>query len=223
MKTSLKHLLVATAALGLIGPASAQQAPEPATPISTSLTAAGASTMQDDRYGLLGEDYTGVRFGYVHHTAAPPRALHRYGFVSNRPLAPGLDTAFNYDYRTGGANGNDYWWHDTGITVAGYLASLGEVKPFLAGNAGWQWRNLGGVRSNGFAYTAGTGAEIRLARQLAVAPYVDYQEVPHFNEHAWTYGANGTYRFARDWSGLLGAELDEHHNLGYTLGMNRHF
>jgi hypothetical protein len=214
---TVKHLagFAALACALTLSTASAQQAPAPA--------AASAPTNADLSYGLLGQNYSGVRYSYVHQSDLAPRALRRYGFTSNMNYLRGVDTTFNYEYRDGGQNGNNYQWHNLGAAATGYLTDLGDVRPFATADVGWRWRKIGDSHESGFAYFAGVGAEVAVAPGLSVAPFTGYDESSRLHEHVWRYGANANYRFTREWSALVGLEGDQKRSISYNLGVNRHF
>jgi hypothetical protein len=194
-----------------------------------SATAPGDMTsLSGTGYGLLGQDYAGLEFGYTHHVDGPPSVLHRYGFIANRPAAPmssgvNVDAMFKYNYTTGSDSGLHAWEHDALIGARGFL-NFANVKPFVEGNAGWAWTNNNfKTKNDSFAYVLGTGAEFQVGQRVAVAPYVNYEEMPHFHSHEWSYGAKASLRVAREWSAILGGEMDEDHNIEYRVGWNRHF
>src|SRR5436305_1892760 len=65
--------------------------------------------------GFLGQTYSGFEYGYTQHVEGAPRALHRVGFVSSRPLGEDFrsaDGVFRYNYTTGSALGGDRKQHD---------------------------------------------------------------------------------------------------------------
>jgi hypothetical protein len=206
-----------TLAAGLTGAARAQEAP-----IATSFGQPVQS--MDDTGGLLGQTYAGGRFSYTFHSDSAPGILHRYGFISSRPMTDGLDAAFTYDYQTASNAGLADRWHDVRAPFTGYLTTFnGTIRPYVAAAPGWRWQKINGVTDNGFTYLAGTGAEFKLSSRFAVTPYANYEAAPSLHEHGWEYGTTTSYRLNRAWSGLLGGEIDERHNLTYTLGVNRHF
>jgi len=219
--TSMKSLILAAAFAGIALSASAQMATNTPAPGDLS-TATGTG------YGLLGADYAGAEFGYIHHIDGPPRVMHRYGFVANRPVTPlsssvNVDAMFKYNYTTGSDSGIHAWQHDAMIGSTAYL-NLARIKPFVEGNVGWAW-TAGNVASknDSFAYLVGGGAEVQVAERFVITPYANFREATHFHSHGWTYGTKAAYRLTRQWSGLVGGELDENHNVEWRVGMNRHF
>ena len=221
----MKPVILAAAFLGCVFSASAQSAATtPSETPSSDLSTANLSR----GYGMLGQDYAGAEFGYTHHVDGPPSVLHRYGFIANRPVSPAsagvnLDGMFKYNYTTGADSGLHAWQHDAMIGTRAFL-NLANVKPFVEGNVGWAWTNNNfKMKNDSFAYLLGAGAEFQLGQRFALTPYVNYEEMPHFHGHAWTYGTKAAFRVSRTWSGVIGGELDEDHNIEYRVGWNRHF
>jgi hypothetical protein len=214
MKTPTHKIFAICSALalasGLVASASAQALP--AAPMDTTTA----------NYGLLGTTYAGGEFGYSHHVEGPPSVLRRYGFMYNQPLPEGVDFNFNYDYLTGSALGLSAHAQTVSLGLTGYLPQSWG-KPFLNGDVGWNFRKTGGMKDDSFTYKLKTGIEFQVLPPLVIVPYAYYQDAPHFSDHAWYYGAMAAYRFTRQWSGTLGAEIDEHHNLEYTAGVNYHY
>lgn len=212
MKTSqLKFLFITGAALlGLTAGASAQNSSVAVPrPVGTNV-------------GLLGGSYAGVEYGYTHQVDGGPKVLRDYGFVYNTPLPEGLDFNFNYDYLTGSAKGVTAKRQLAVVGLTGYRA-LGWGKAFLQGNVGWAWDKVGRSRNNGFAYSLKTGVEFQLAPQLVITPFVSYDDAPKVHSQEWNYGVQGNYRFNKEWSGSLGAKMDDDHNIRYAAGVNFHF
>jgi hypothetical protein len=192
---------------------------------ASALAQSAAPVMNTDSGGLLGQTYTGVEFGYTHHVEGLPSVLHRYGFVSSRPLTEAkenVDAAFRYNYTRGSALGATATQHDVAVAFTGYLP-LQNVKPFIEGDAGWVWSRGDAAHESSFLYLFGAGAEFALARQLALTPFVTYQEAPRFHDHVWNYGAKASYRFNRDWSSTLTVQADDQHNVEYAVGVQRRF
>lgn len=217
MKTPLiKPLLLSLAFVGVALNASAQ---------STAMTDGSATTpVYGSSYGLLGQDYAGVTFGYTDLDRGPAHVVHSYGFHANRPTqVPNLDAAFKYEYSRLSAFGNRVTEHDVAIGATKFL-TLAQFKPFLEGNVGWAFlKNSFGGRADSFFYLAGIGAEFQALPRLAVAPYVNYQEAPHLHARNWNYGAKATYRVTQQWSGTVVLELNDDSDLTFKIGVNRHF
>jgi hypothetical protein len=204
--TPTKRILVSlAAALGLALSASGQEAPTTST-----------------NYGLLGQEYTGLNFGYVHHVSGPPRVLHHYGFISNRPTSPNWDVAFKYDYITGSAWGVRTRSHEAAVNVTRYV-SLEAIKPFIHGDIGWALQKIGSAKDDSYTYRLGVGAEWQLLPQLALTPSINYEDAPKFHARGWNYAAKATYRAFKEWSVSLATILDEDHNVEWQVGVNRHF
>lgn len=205
MKTKNSYLIAGGALLlALAWPCSAS-----AQPASTTLSG-----------GWIGETYSGLEWGYTRHRESAPSVLHRYGFVSSRPLleADNLDAAFHYNYTRGstlGANGKQ---HDFELAFTGYL-TRGSVKPYLEGRTGWAWAKAGAVSRNSFAYRAGGGLEMLIGPQFSLTPFINFRETPHFHERAWTGGMKAGIRINRGWSSSVAVEFDDEHNSQFTFGL----
>ena len=218
--------MLLVAALGLAVSASAQSGINTNTPSTTAPS--DLSTTSGANGGLLGQDYTGIEFGYTHHVDGPPSILHRYGFIANRPATPlssgvNIDGMFKYNYTTGSDSGLHAWQHDALIGARGYLNS-GTIKPYVEGNAGWAWTNNNfHSKNDSFSYLLGAGAEFQVGPRWSLTPYVNYEEMPHFHSHTWTYGGKAAFRLAQAWSMVIGGEFDEDHNVESRLGFNRHW
>lgn len=180
--------------------------------------------------GLIGQNYSGLTFSYLHHVDGAPNVEHRYGFDSNMAVAPHFDARVSYDYTTASVLDTHLRQHDAMIGAVAYtpVEALAGAKPFVSADVGWEWyKGTAAALKNyddSFAYRLGTGAELVLMRHWTATPYVAYEERPHFaGSHEWDYGLNTTYRFRRGWSGTVGAQIDDQHNLTYTVGVNQHF
>lgn len=215
MKISLKPLLVSLA-VGVALAASAQGAGASSSGMTTSAASGSA-------YGLLGQDYMGVHFGYTDVDSGPPNVAHSYGFIANRPSeVPNLDALFKYDFSRARAFGLKNEEHDFAIGAVGYVPLAG-VKPFAEANVGWAFGKFAGNRSDSFTYLLGVGAEIQVMPRLALSPYVNFQEATHYNQNQWTYGVKATYRVAQEWSTSLAVELNKDDDVTVRVGLNRHF
>ena len=217
MKNSLKPLFLTVAAsLALALNAAAQGA-------STTSSGTSTSPASGSAYGLLGQNYSGVYFGYTNIDNGPPDVAHSYGFVANRPSeVPNLDAMFKYEYSRVSAFGVKGREHDIAVGATGFLPLAG-AKPFIEGNVGWAFTKVAGMKSDSFTYLIGVGVEIQVLPRLALSPYVNYQEAPHFNASQWGYGVKGTYRIAQEWSASAGLELNDDKDVTYRFGVNRHF
>jgi hypothetical protein len=216
MKISIKPLVLSFALLGLATYANAQ---------GTTTTNSGMTMtpVSGSAYGLLGQNYAGVTFGYTDLDKGPPNDLVSYGFIANRPSeVPNLDASFKYEYSRASAFGINAREHDLAVGATGFLP-LADFKPFLEGNVGWAFLKAGSVKSDSFTYLIGAGAEFQVVPRLAVTPYVNFQEAPHLHARMWSYGVKATYRLAQEWSTTVALELNDDHDVGYKIGVNRHF
>jgi hypothetical protein len=193
--------------------------------LASALNANEVPQSNADSPGLLGKTYSGLEFGYTHHVEGAPDVLHRYGFVSSRPLAEAkenVDAAFRYNYTRGSAFGLHADQHDIAMGFTGYLPTP-DAKPFIEGELGWAWTKVGGVKDNSLVYTLGAGVELRLNPRLSLAPFVQFQDAPQFHDRLWNFGARATHHFERGWSGTLTIQSDDAHNIEYALGVLRRF
>jgi hypothetical protein len=173
-------------------------------------------------YGLVGHDYAGVALGYTHHTSGPPRVLHTYEFVANRPTSPNWDAEFKYAYTTGNAAGVHSRLHEALMGATRYWTFEG-VKPFLLGEVGWAMQKVGSAKSDSYIYFLGVGAELQVHRQVVLTPLAGYGDAPNLHDRGWNFGAKITYRLFKEWSAGFSASVDEDRNGEYKVSVNRHF
>ena len=186
----------------------------------------GAVSPADAGAGLVGQAYTGLTFGYVHHMDSPPRALHRYGIFASRPiddLGPNVDAAFRYEYTTSSRLGVPQDRHDAAVSLTRYWAPDEMRRFFVNGEFGGAWQHATGNDTKSVMFGAGAGVEILIAPRAAVTPFFNYRETSHLHDHAWHFGARVAYRVNRDWVTALTAQIDDASNVEYTAGILRHF
>jgi hypothetical protein len=188
-------------------------------------------------YGLLGDAYSEVDFGYLKNSGSP-ETLHDYGFVSNANMERqddwGIDGDFKYDYMTGGALGFHDYRNVAQFGVTGFLTQSWG-RPFLSADAGWAWQRAAGSARNSFEYMPSAGVELQVLRRLVVTPDIQYQAEPRlrndlssvadFPNHLWEYGVKTTYRFTSELSASVGLDLDQYSekDLGYGAGLTYHY
>ena len=203
---TLKSLLcLATVALSM--PAASAQAPELAL---------------EDNSNYLGETYTGLEYGYIRAKDRVPRVLHRYGFVSSKPLQPNVDAAFRYNFTSGSAAGVRVRQHDFAMSFTGYLPH-GLVTPYLQGDLGWAWTRAAAVRDSSVAWLVGAGAELQLNRHFSLTPYINYREIKYTSNGTLHFGARVGHRLNRDWSARFTVESDDDNTMEFGLGVHRRF
>ncbi|MEO7412621.1 MAG: hypothetical protein ABIZ81_04630 [Opitutaceae bacterium] len=219
MKISLKPLALSLAAsLALALTASAQGS----NPTSSGMTVTPAS---GSAYGLLGQSYMGVTFGYLAIDDGPPDSGHSYGFIANRPTeATSVDASFKYNYTSVSAFGLNANLHEFAVGATGYVPLTG-VKPFGEVNVGWGFLKGGtGSSTSSFSFLLGVGVEIQLAPRVALSPYVNYQEFTRFGgSGTWNYGVKAAFRIVQQFSATAAVELDDDQNVTYKFGLNHHF
>jgi hypothetical protein len=215
-------IALAVLALGLTGAAQAQNQNPTQVPVPTASMSMSNSTAMGGDYGLIGQQYYSLNFGYIHHVDGPPSVFHRYGFVANKPLAPGWDVGLEYDWLTGSAFGLHARQQELMVPLTAYLP-MAWGRPFLEANPGWVWQKAAGSSIDSFTYVLGAGFELQVRPALVVTPLITYQEAPHLHDRVWNYGLKATYRVTREWGASLGAQIDEDRNLEYTAGVNFHF
>ncbi len=223
----LKPSLISVLALGMVIPAFAQNAP--ATPQEAAAVDPGP--------GLVGASYAEVSVASVRQGGAP-KDLRDFEFVSNgavlRQGAWGVDANFRYDYLSGSANGYRDRRNEALLGVTGFLAE-GWGKPFVTADVGWAWQDAAGVSRNSAAYTLTGGVEFQVLKNLALTPYMEFQDEPRlYNNakpladipnHVMDYGVKATYRLTREWNASLGVFLDQHstNDLGLRAGVSYRF
>jgi hypothetical protein len=179
----------------------------------------------EESAGLIGQAYSGLEVGYVHHIESAPRALHHYSFVSSAPigeLGPTVDAAFRYDYVRGSMLGMTGHQHTVMASFLKY-APLDHSRPFVHADAGWLWQKSLGQNESSFVYRVGAGIEILLKPRLALTPYAVYRDARQVEERSWNFGAKLAHRMHRQWSGTLGVQFDDERNVEWSLGIQRRF
>ncbi|HUR56335.1 MAG TPA: hypothetical protein VM029_01405 [Opitutaceae bacterium] len=179
----------------------------------------------DETGGLLGQTYSGVEIGYTHHIESAPRTLHRYSFVSNKPmdeLGTNTDAAFRYDYMRGGEAGRRFDEHNLNVSFVRYLTQ-GEVKPFGHIDVGYLWQKAGPNREESFVYRVGLGVEFKLKPRVALVPYFNYRDARQVEESSFQFGARVVVRPDRRWSWSFSLQADDEHNIEYAAGAQRRF
>jgi hypothetical protein len=188
-------------------------------------------------YGLLGESYSGVDFGYLKNSGSPGE-YRDYGFASNTNFQReddwGLDGGFNYDYTTGDGNGFHDYRNEFEFGGTGFLSDSWG-RPFVGLGAGWAWQHAGGISHGSFAYSARAGVEFQVLRRLVLTPYIEYQAEPRlhnnlapmvdFPNRLWNFGVMATYRLTDRFSATVGFDVNQYsaRDLGYRAGLAYHF
>jgi opacity protein-like surface antigen len=214
--------LVSVLALGLAISASAQSVQQsPAAPPDPAAVDPGP--------GLVGTNYAELSFAYQKQEGSPSD-VRDYEFVSNgnvfRDGAMGADVNFTYDYLDGAASGYSDHREEAQLGFTGFLLETWG-KPFLTGDAGMAWERAADASRKSFAYTGAGGIEFQVLRNLALAPFVEYQAEPHlynhglpwanFPDHLLDYGVKATYRITSSWNASLTADLDQHSGRDWGL------
>jgi hypothetical protein len=212
MKKSFVQLFACAASLGL-GFLSSAFAQAPSIPVT------------DLAPGLLGSTYTGLDYGYTHHSSSAPNALHRWGFISSRPIYDELrntDAAFRYNYTRGSSSGDLMQMHEVAASLQSYMI-VGEAKPFVEGQVGWAWSRSGAGGQSGAMYSGTVGVELGVMPQVTFTPFLRFRSSPRFHADNWYYGAKLLRRFDVSWSGSVGLQLDDDSNAEFSIGVQRRF
>jgi hypothetical protein len=219
-KTNIKKTCLAAAmAFGLAMSAGAQSVQ----------SAPSDSVAADPGPGLVGNNYAELSYGYQKQEGAPS-ILHDYGFVSNANVfkngSVGADANFTYDLLQGSAFGFDDHRQEAELGLTGFLMETWG-KPFLTADAGMAWERAADASRKGFAYSGTGGVEFELTRNLALAPFVEYQADPHlynhglpwanFDDHLLDYGVKATLRITEQWHASVTADLDQHSDKDWGL------
>ena len=176
MKTTKNIIL----ALGLLTAATASQA--------QTTTAMSAPT------GLLGVQYTELKFGVQDINHVSPHAYSLSASANTALVAGQLDGGASYSYsRIGGAVRG----HSN--TIGGYFtayAPLNGVKPFVSAGLGWEWSSYRNVGSDNQALWGGAvGVEIP-AGVVTITPrlsYADDFEGSRKSSQAWMYSVEANH------------------------------
>lgn len=179
--------------------------------------------------GLVGNNYAELSFGYQRQEGAPS-TLRDYGFVSNGNVykngSMGADANFSYDFLEGSASGFYDHRQEAELGLTGFLMETWG-KPFLTADAGMAWERAAGASRKGFAYSGTGGVEFEVMRNLALAPFAEYQADPHlynhglpwanFEDHLLDYGVKATVRVTEQWHASVTADLDQHSDRDWGL------
>jgi len=222
--------LICVLALGLVISASAQA-------VQTSPAAPPDPAAVDSGPGLVGTNYAELGFGYQRQEGSPS-GLHDFGFLSNanvyRDGQLGADVNFAYDYLEGAANGYSDRRAEAQFGLTGFLLETWG-RPFLTADAGMAWERAADASRKSIAYTGIGGIEFQVLRNLALAPFIEYQAEPHlynhglpwanFPDHLLDYGVKATYRITQSWNVSLTADLDQHSasDWGLRAGLSYRF
>jgi len=222
-----KTCLVSVFALCLAASAYAQAAQEPS----------GAPPSAGPDPGLVGNSYSEASLGYQKQEFLP-YALRDYGFVTNgsalKEGAWGLDGNLAFDYLYGEAVGVYDHVDNAEAGLTNFIVQSWG-RPFITTDAGYAWERAGDVSRRSFAYTLTGGVEFEVLRNLALAPYVDYEAEPHlYNhevpvaslpDHLTTYGVKAMVRLADKWRASVGLDVDQYSgsDLGYRAGISYAF
>jgi hypothetical protein len=214
-KTSILSVLMLGAAIS----ASAQSEPAMDT----------APVAIDHGPGLIGSNYTELGFGYENKNGLPGN-LRDYDFTSNAAVYRegiwGADANFKYEFTDAGGGGFSDRRDEALFGLTGFMTQSWG-KPFITADAGYAWQRAGGVSGRSFAYQLTGGVEFEVLRNLALAPFLEYDTEPrlhnsvpavaNFQDHVVEYGVRATYRLTRNWSLTAGASVDQYS--GSDLGV----
>lgn len=205
--------------------------------VLTSRAQSTTAPTADPGPGLIGTTYSEVDLGTQRHEGHP-RSVSDLGFVYNssvvRSADYGFDANLSYDYLTGRGEGVHDFRNELLGGFTGYLLEPWG-KPFVTVDGGWAWQRAGDVSRKGYVYTATSGVEFQVLKNLALTPFIEYLGEPKFYNHSlpianfpdysWDYGVKATYRIDRDWSASLTASLDQYRasDLGLRAGLSYHF
>jgi hypothetical protein len=230
-KINIKQTTLASVlALGLAISASAQSMQNsPATPPDPAVVDSGP--------GLVGTNYAELGFGYQKQEGSPAD-LHEYEFISNanvyRSGVVGADVNFTFSHLDGAAGGSNDRRDEALLGFTGFVSEPWG-KPFLTADAGYAWEHAANASRRSFAYTGIAGVEFQVLRNLALAPFIEYQAEPHLYNHGLPlanmpdhlvdYGVKATLRITHAWNASLTADLDQHsaRDWGLLGGVSYHF
>ncbi len=214
MKTTSLKFLVLASALGL-GALTARAdsglpADQPSAPVAGQ--------------GLLGQVYGALTYSYIDLDGVSAHA-DNYHFALNQPLSFGLDGFLSYDYaRFGSIAGSNLRQNVLSAGLRAFSTSYNWGKPYVEAGAGYAWTRFAGAKDNSFYWEVAVGAEIQVAAQTTVTPYVQYVDVPDIdNGHAWNFGVKGNYWVTPQWAVTAGLERDDDQNTTFTVGTNFRF
>lgn len=208
-------LLVATAAFGLAASAQAGEGPmtEPAQPVSSATS-----------LGLLGQTYAGLSYSYLNLDNSPVNAAS-YGFEYNRPLNPGFDATFTYDWAQSGPIAGDRA-HEQTLTAAlrEFVTTQSWGKPYVEAGVGYDWLRFAGTKDHSFVWLVSAGVEFQPTPVLTITPFVRYTRTGGYSdEDTVNYGVKANYWVTRQWAVTAGIDRNDDQDMTYKIGVNVRF
>jgi hypothetical protein len=219
-KTTVKTLLIiAATTLGVATTALAQTAPGsmPTTTVTTDAPPTAA------RYGLLGERYAGVDYGYTHIHNSYLDNLNGFDFRYNQPMEPGFDFSLGYDWARSNEYGNVRAREEQATASVTAFTDFKGMRAFIEPGVGWTWSKTGASASDSFLWFVGTGVEFQVMPRWVVTPYVRFDDATSHNRTSWNFGIKSAYRLTKSWGLNVDLTTDDDNNSGYTAGVNYHF
>lgn len=213
---SLKSLLLsAIAVLGLTAAARADSGLPEAKPAPAPVT---------DNFGLLGQAYATLSYGYTNLDGTSTHG-DDYAFTVNQPLAFGLDGVFSYDYaQTGVIGGSRVNQQTLAAGLRAFSASYNWGKPYVEAGVGYSWARFAGAKDNSFVWNVAVGAEFQAAPGLTFTPYVRYVDAPDLaSRESWNVGVKGNYWVNTSWAVTAGLERNGDKDTTFTVGTNFRF
>jgi len=207
-------MLSAIASLSVAGSALAQ---------TSGSIKSSAPKVTDPSYGLLGANYVGVDFSYVHVKDSVLDNVNGFSWRYNQVMKQGFDYSLGFGY---GRSNEVASWRATqkGVTasVTAYSDHNG-IRPYIEPGVGWAWAKAGLISDDSFLYFVGTGVEFQVAKPLVVTPYVEFVDLTSFSGSSWNFGVKSAYRLNKNWGLHVDVSVDDDRNAGYSLGVNYHF
>ncbi|HET7535958.1 MAG TPA: hypothetical protein VFJ90_05865, partial [Candidatus Didemnitutus sp.] len=174
--------------------------------------------------GLLGETYTHLGYSYVDTNHSNVDA-HSFDFSLNSAVYHGADTLLEYNYtQSEPFAGGHAWWQNVLAGARGYT-SMGGFKPYLEGGLGWAWAKAPVIGSdNSWAWFAGVGAEVTVARDITVTPFIRYTDAPGIDDSdKWDFGVKGNYWINSKFAVTANVSVDDDQDWTIGAGVNFQF
>jgi opacity protein-like surface antigen len=171
--------------------------------------------------GLLGQVYGTLTYDYI-NLDGPATHADSYSFLSNQPLAFGLDGVLGYNFtQWGTGSGARVNQNTLNGAIRAFSTSYNWGKPYVEAGAGYTSVRAPGAKDNSFVWEGAAGVEFQVAPRATVTPFVQYTDAPDLaGGSKWNFGAKANYWIDSQWSVTAGLARDNHRNTAFTVGTN---
>ncbi|MBL9216502.1 MAG: hypothetical protein JNG83_13580 [Opitutaceae bacterium] len=174
--------------------------------------------------GLLGQHFATLTYSYIDLDDSPTHA-DGFTFAFNQPLRAGLDGILSYNWaQTGLVAGERLNQQSLDLAFRAFSTAYPWGKPYVEAGAGYAWTKFAGVDDNSFFWELAVGAELQVAPEVTVTPFIQYLDAPDLpGNGTWNFGVKGNYWVTSQWSVTAAIERDDDQNTAFTVGTNFRF